>query len=65
MRQNVKAIALMITELTRPPPTSAEANLLFVYSSGLGRRHAQDKHTAQFLAVLPINRRSANNNRAS
>ena len=58
--QNLKA--RMMKALTQ---AATEAKLMFIYSSGLRRRHAQDKHTTQFLAVLPINRRSANNNRAS
>lgn len=38
---------------------------LFIYRSGLRRQHAQDKHTAHFLAGLPVNRRAANNNQSN
>lgn len=49
------------TDSETPQSRGAE---LFIHSSGLRRQHAQDKHTAQFLAGLTVNRRAANNNQS-
>lgn len=52
-------------DVTDDPETSQSCGVqLFIYSSGLRRQHAQDKHTAHFLAGLPVNRRAANNNQS-